>query len=34
VRGGVQVSRADLADRVVRCLTDPAAIRTAISVSN
>lgn len=34
VRGGMQVSRADLADCVLRCLTDPSAIRAAVSVSN
>ncbi len=33
VRGGIQVSRADLADCMLRCLTDPASVRAAISVS-
>lgn len=34
VRGGMQVSRADVADCMLRCLTDPAAVRAAISISN
>ena len=33
VRGGFQVSRADLADCMLRCLTDQASVRTAISIS-
>lgn len=34
VRGGIQVSRADVADYMLRCLTDPATVHAAISVSN
>jgi putative NADH-flavin reductase len=33
VRGGFQVSRADLADCMLRCLTDQASVHTAISIS-
>jgi len=33
VRGGFRVSRADLADCMLRCLTDQATSRTAISLS-
>lgn len=33
VRGGFQVSRADLADCMLRCLTDQTSIHTAISIS-
>lgn len=34
VRGGIQVSRADLADCMLRCLTDPASNRAAVSIGN
>jgi putative NADH-flavin reductase len=34
VRGGMRVSRADLASLVLRCLADPGTIRKAISVAN
>lgn len=34
VRGGIQVSRADLADCMLRCLTDPTTEQTAISIGN
>lgn len=34
VRGGIRVSRADLADCVLRCLTDHAPINAAISIGN
>ena len=33
VRGGFRVCRADLADCMLRCLTDQATVRTAISIS-
>lgn len=33
VRGGFQVSRADLADCMLSCLPDQASVRTAISIS-
>jgi len=33
VRGGFQVSRADVADCMLRCLTGPETIRTAISLA-
>jgi uncharacterized protein YbjT (DUF2867 family) len=33
VRGGFRVSRADLADCMLRCLTDQASVRAAISIS-
>jgi putative NADH-flavin reductase len=33
VRGGFQVSRADLADCMLRCLTDPASVGRAISIA-
>jgi hypothetical protein len=32
VRGGLRVSRADLADCVLRCLTDRGTVNTAISL--
>jgi putative NADH-flavin reductase len=34
VRGGIRLSRADLADDILRCLADPGSIRTAISIAN
>ncbi|XVS66036.1 NAD(P)-dependent oxidoreductase [Actinosynnema sp. CA-299493] len=34
VRGGMRVSRADLASLVLRCLVDPGSVRKAISVAN
>jgi hypothetical protein len=34
VRGGFQVSRADLADCMLRCLTNQASVRTAISTAS
>ncbi|MFE9745904.1 NAD(P)-dependent oxidoreductase [Saccharothrix saharensis] len=34
VRGGMRVSRADLAALVVRCLADPGTVHQAISVAN
>jgi putative NADH-flavin reductase len=34
VRFGFTVSRADVADVILRCLQDPASIRTAISLAN
>jgi uncharacterized protein YbjT (DUF2867 family) len=33
VRGGFQVSRADLADCMLCCLTDPATVGRAISIA-
>jgi putative NADH-flavin reductase len=34
VRGGIRVSRADLADGILRCLADPGSIHTAVSIAN
>jgi putative NADH-flavin reductase len=34
VRGGIRVSRADLADSILRCLADNAALTAAISIGN
>lgn len=34
VRGGIRLSRADLADGVLRCLADPAFVRTTVSIAN
>lgn len=34
VRGGLRLSRADLADYVLRCLTDRGPTRAAISIAN
>jgi putative NADH-flavin reductase len=34
VRGGFRVSRADLADGILRCLADPALVHTAVSVAS
>jgi putative NADH-flavin reductase len=33
VRGGIRVSRADLADSILRCLTDPRSVGTAVAVA-
>ncbi len=34
VRGGFWVSRADVADCLLRCLDDPATIRIAVTVAS
>jgi putative NADH-flavin reductase len=34
VRGGIRLSRANLADCMLRCLADPASVHVAISVGN
>jgi putative NADH-flavin reductase len=34
VRGGLRLSRADLADGILRCLADPGSIHTAVSIAN
>jgi putative NADH-flavin reductase len=33
VRGGIRVSRADLADGILRCLADPAFVHAAVSIA-
>src|SRR5882724_921426 len=34
VRGGIRISRVDLADAILRCLAEPAFIRAAVSVAD
>jgi hypothetical protein len=34
VRGGIRVSRGDLADSILRCVVDAGSIHTAISIAN
>lgn len=34
VRGGIRISRADVADSILRCLADPGLIHAAVSVAN
>ncbi|MDP9796047.1 putative NADH-flavin reductase [Catenuloplanes nepalensis] len=34
VRGGNRISRADLADALLRCLADPRTVRTTVAVAN
>jgi hypothetical protein len=34
VRGSIPVSRADLADGILRCVADPGSIQAAISIAN
>jgi putative NADH-flavin reductase len=34
VRGGNRVSRADLADQLLRCLTDERTVRAAVAIAN
>ena len=34
VRGGIRVSRADLADAILRCLADPAFVHATVSIAN
>ncbi|HJP73902.1 MAG TPA: SDR family oxidoreductase [Pseudonocardiaceae bacterium] len=34
VRGGIRVSRADVADAILRCLADPALVHATVSIAN
>jgi hypothetical protein len=34
VRGGNRISRADVADSILRCLDDPDAVRATLSIAN
>ncbi|WP_279581861.1 NAD(P)-dependent oxidoreductase [Fodinicola feengrottensis] len=34
IRGGNRISRADLADGILRVLADPASVRTAVALAN